>query len=195
MKIVVGGKDDYISLSQGDTAKLTAMREKLSRMHRGGPFLEQLLAPLVTAGYLTVQQKSNERQGKNYPYMAYSVTTKGSDLTSGRAYGEHGEVVVMLPVTDNERRLEVKQKAAAEERCKKLVDAGINVALIPSEELKDGRGPTISTFLVGNGHTKVRVSDHTKCACQITRKCVCQIIRIVRVSTSAGRDCAVSVVK
>jgi len=136
--IVKGSAPKTGNLPFSITSALPGMSKSYSLLGKRGRFLEELFPSIMTSGLVLRETKSHTTGGGfNTNYDAFTVTDKGRALLKQ----PNAELRLKAPqgLLDQERREEEKKAKTKKE----LVDSGVDVALIPENELDEGNGPVL----------------------------------------------------
>ena len=125
--------------------------------YRSKMFFENLLSPLAISGLLKRNTKSGSVGGRSRSWEVYQLSTKGSALLTKSP--KLGTIMLTPPVSiladEKAHRLLVNTKL---DRYKKL---GINLANVPLEEIKNGKGPVLENLYIWYSKlTKLRSSGN-----------------------------------
>lgn len=119
--------------------ELTQMRTMLKPPYSKLAFKD--LVPLLTGGgFITVVPRSIQAGQYTRVYESFELSSMG------RAVLVNPNARVMLPASEAVLREEAEQKKALAKREQELVDAGIDLAQIPSNELLEGTGPVLNAY-------------------------------------------------
>jgi ATP-dependent DNA helicase RecQ/Werner syndrome ATP-dependent helicase len=155
-------QDHYASPPPFTLDKLKQMRAALNlkpmgalpRFTRTNDFIKELVPALARSGHLDRQTKTTGSSGggtfgqgasMSRTYEVYVLTSKGRATLNALDGGRGGEAsVVRMEVPAVVRKLEAEQKEKAKQLVMELEQGGVDVGLIPAEELAAGTGDVLT---------------------------------------------------
>jgi RecQ family ATP-dependent DNA helicase len=145
-KVISGNVIDSYRYKPG--TNITLIKDYISQakneMERKRPlsYFRELLAPLVSKGYLVQNTKSVAVPGSQYSkaFTYYSITSKGTLALHDTS------APITLPVPQSLRDLEAEEEEKRQKKFDLLEKAGVDLKQIPKEELALGDGDVIRAF-------------------------------------------------
>lgn len=145
-KVISGNMVEAYRYTQGTNATSIQkyIQEARGEMGKKRPisYFRELLAPMVSKGYLVNDIKSVQVPGQSYSrsYTYYSVTAKGTLALRDTS------VPIMLPVPSSVRDIEREEEEKRQKKLALLEKSGVNLQHIPKKEMELGDGEVIQAF-------------------------------------------------
>ena len=145
-KVIAGNTVEAYRYVQGTNATTIqkCIQDARSNMEKKRPiaYFRELLAPMVTKGYLLQKVKSVQVPGQSFSraYTYYELDAKGHEVLADPT------LPIMLPVPQSVRDIETELEEKRQKTLDLLQTSGVDVTLIPDKEVELGDGDVIRAF-------------------------------------------------
>ena len=123
---------------QGIQKRISDLKEEMAKRPTIN-YLRDLIAPLVSKGFVSESTKKAKVQGYDRSWTVYRVSSKGM-----QAMGTHSPI--MLPVPESVRASEKQEEERRQRVLADLAEQGLKKEKIPATELEQGDGDVIRAY-------------------------------------------------
>lgn len=151
-KVIGGNKVEDYRYRRGCNPNTVQNSIQLGRSEMGSSrkypiaHFRELLAPLVTKGYIEQGHKQATINGYSRSWTTYGLTALGYEALRNK------NTPIMLPVPESMRETERKEEERRQRILKTLDDAGVDLSTVPKEEIDSGEGEVIRAFSKWHGY-------------------------------------------